>query len=504
MPVALGQIMGSLDQIHGKLDNLERRVQNLESGGSSRAGFGMGGVGRSTGSIRDRASSTVPPVVPGNVGRLRLGGQAKGKGLQPHSQQGHQFSVARHSSSPFFSRAPLRDVQIPDDYDVRQNLPAGIRLWVRDQGTCGDCWDFATVAAFEISYAKQFAQEIYASEQTILNCCADLGRGNCRGANIDAGPWYLSHYGTTARPRPDVGDDYQGVQGPCDHNANLVYHAQSWGYINENSTDPPAEDDIKRAILQYGAVIVGMYASNALQQYGFDGGDFWNTDEPGQVDHAVAIIGWSKSRGAWLIKNSWGTGWGTSAGGVEGGYMWVLYRANSIGTEACWVQAASSGSVQPPPGPPTPTPTPTPAPCSCQPMSDIESRIQWWTTNYPQYVPASARLSSRAPVSQPSTNVSSTPAPSSSTVILSTPPTTTYTFTSASPLLGASSFSTFPSLLGTPLLGSSMPMLGTYTFGASVPTLGAFTLGTPVLGTGGYYYAAPRHHASRHRIVYVP
>ena len=73
-------------------------------------------------------------------------------------------------------------------------------------------------------------------------------------------------------------------------------------------------------------------------------------------------MGWNEakgSEGAWLIKNSWGTGWG------KNGYMWITYGSNNIGYAAAWVDARkfiSSTPVNPEPIPPTPPVYPEPTP----------------------------------------------------------------------------------------------------------------------------------------------
>ncbi|PYS68703.1 MAG: hypothetical protein DMF73_16215, partial [Acidobacteria bacterium] len=60
------------------------------------------------------------------------------------------------------------------------------------------------------------------------------------------------------------------------------------------------------------------------------------------VNHGVTLIGWDDRLAAWLIKNSWGKGWGEWAGpglSVERGYGLVAYGSNNIGLAAAWVVA---------------------------------------------------------------------------------------------------------------------------------------------------------------------
>jgi len=141
------------------------------------------------------------------------------------------------------------------------------------------------------------------------------------------------------------------------------YIVEKWGYI-DFWTPRPSVQQLKQAIAEHGPLISAVTVTPAFLSYA---GGVFNERANFEINHGIVIIGWDDAKHAWLIKNSWGTGWG------EGGYMWIDYDSNNIGSYPCWVEAKVS-TVAPPPAnnnnnngnitPPTvkPTPTPKPAP----------------------------------------------------------------------------------------------------------------------------------------------
>ncbi len=84
-------------------------------------------------------------------------------------------------------------------------------------------------------------------------------------------------------------------------------------------------DDIKIALMEHGAMGTALAWSSSL--YNSSSGTFYQSPTNGsEPNHAVTIVGWddgkktqSSKPGAWLIKNSWGSGWGNQ------GYFWISF-----------------------------------------------------------------------------------------------------------------------------------------------------------------------------------
>jgi cathepsin L len=206
---------------------------------------------------------------------------------------------------------------------------------VRDQGACGSCWDFATMAAYESSYLIRNGGSPDSSEQEVLDC-------NPWGYSCTGG-WWAFDYAITKAAGTEASYPYAAHKGTCRSVAD-TYWAVAWGYVAAGGGTPSVAD-MKQALCERGPLAVAVRATPAFQAYT---GGLFNQHDTGSINHGVLLIGWDDSKGAWLIKNSWGTMWGNNCGyGTERGYMWIAYGSNSIGSAAAWVRARNRTYVLP-------------------------------------------------------------------------------------------------------------------------------------------------------------
>lgn len=187
------------------------------------------------------------------------------------------------------------------------------------------------------------ARSVAASEQDIINCYPDSCKGDVRVSRL---LHFLKATGTAARA--DV--PYTKSSGPCQDKLLRCFALERYGYVDDQ-VDVPAIGKIKKAVATYGAVISWMYATPLFEAYTGSSVFYENVDPKHYTEgdskagggHEVLIVGWNDDlpyangkRGAWLVKNSWGTDWG------DRGYAWVAYGSNDIGSEARWAQVSSA------------------------------------------------------------------------------------------------------------------------------------------------------------------
>lgn len=198
---------------------------------------------------------------------------------------------------------------------------------------CGTCWDFTAMGAYEGSYAIRNNQLVDTSEQHILNCA---GAGGCGGG------WWMPVFDFMISTGTDgeAGHAFTGNDSlSCPGGHSTSFRATAWGFVASDYTKIPSVGSIKQALCEHGPLAVAVMVDDPFKAY--TGGVFDETDKNFDwINHGVTLIGWDDTKGAWLIKNSWGQGWGETGGfGSEKGYMWIAYGSNNIGIATAWVDA---------------------------------------------------------------------------------------------------------------------------------------------------------------------
>ncbi len=219
--------------------------------------------------------------------------------------------------------------QLPSKWDWREQ---GKVTSIKSQGSCGCCYAFAGVANVESRLMIGGLSALDLSENNAKEC--SYGDPSCGGGNNKMVANLFSLKGTVLEScDPFVASDVT-CNTTCPYQQTLL----GWGLIAGGNI--PSVDVLKGYIHKYGPVDTGIYAGNGdaweTEFQSYDGAYtlyYAGTETP---NHDVLIVGWDDSlrggTGGWIVKNSWGTGWGGTCGyGIEGGYFTIAYGSAQIG-----------------------------------------------------------------------------------------------------------------------------------------------------------------------------
>ena len=257
--------------------------------------------------------------------------------------------VEVHLSAAAEARATRR--ALPPAYDLRA---LGRLTVIKDQGPYGTCWSFANLAAVESRLLPGKSWNF--SEDNLVT---RSGYGPFPGGAYDWGGWdfmavaYLTRW---AGPVDESDDPYYTPTPPKINTARK--HVQ--GVIMLPGRTGCLDNDLlKQMVVQNGALSVGMFYDGAFDSFDrsapdpaatatyycdIAAGELYNGYEVGE-NHGVCIVGWDDAfpsdrftppkagtppgDGAFLVRNSWGPGYG------DHGYFWVSYYDRSFAFDDC-------------------------------------------------------------------------------------------------------------------------------------------------------------------------
>ncbi|KAB0798066.1 hypothetical protein PPYR_09059 [Photinus pyralis] len=220
---------------------------------------------------------------------------------------------------------------VPSAFIRSENAETPIRVdWsefgavssVKSQGKCGACYAFASAGALEGQHFRKTGQLLDLSVQNIIDCSTPYSNNGCVGGVMDKSYEYIKDNKGVAT---EAAYPFEGKDGLECRYTPEKYGAHATGHVVIDEGD---ENSLESAVAHLGPVSVAIDASPDSFQFYSSGVYFEPSCQPGleTLNHAVLVVGYGtepNGQDYWLIKNSYGAGWGI------GGYMKIAKFANN-------------------------------------------------------------------------------------------------------------------------------------------------------------------------------
>lgn len=197
--------------------------------------------------------------------------------------------------------------KIPDSLDLRGKISP-----ILDQGQCGSCYSFGTQSSLTDALMLQKNSKGVLSPQYYM----DYSGNGCNGGWFDVMGLSTSPNGSPLLSAyPYVGADQSKKP--------YVKSGSSLSYAMLGSESGVTPRDIESYMVTYNAPVPVDMAAGAGSFEDYQSGVYDNCVANAQLDHIVAIVGWSNEgatfqangflpagKGYWIGRNSWGLGFG--------------------------------------------------------------------------------------------------------------------------------------------------------------------------------------------------